>query len=360
MTLPSPAGERGWKSGDMTDGQGLLQHVFAGLTAFAQQHLTEHRQRQERLAALHDTIEQAVDASEPRIRLVGNYAEKLVGAVETALNYVGRVLQQLPPAVLLDAHAWSQNPQVNAFFATVDDLRTLLSEDPAIRAFFVDHGHMECFALMLMVKRETETFGSVLRGDVLVRDVRRIQVSFSRQRLFFPATSEIQLRTELKQRMLVFLATRALERINELRTRRSALEEQRRQLQAQLRAFRGYAQGLQPLLSTDDAHKRRVVALEQRLLQIEEDLVAARKPLNTLDDYLEQIRQVLGQPEIYLQVRPLVMRLTRLGIKLSPDSSEPGEIISLIEFDSMGEQRIGVLVRFENPESSPIMTTASL
>ena len=344
----------------MTNGQGLLQHVFNGLTAFAQQHLAEHRQRQERLTALHDVIEQAVDASEPRIRLVGNYAEKLVDAVETALNYSGRVLQQLPPAVLLNAHAWSQDPQVNAFFATVEDLRATLGDDPAIRAFFVDSGRSQCFALMLMLKRETETFGSVLRGDVLVRDVRRIQVSFSRHRLFFPASSEARLREELKQRMLVFLATRALEHINELRNRRSALEEQRRQLQAQLQALRGHAQGLRPLLSTDDADERRFAALEQRLLHTEEELVAARKPLGTLDDYLEQIRQVLSQPERYLQVHPLALRLTRLGVKLSPDSPEPGETLALIEFDSMGEQRIGALVRFEKEELPPVTTTASL
>jgi hypothetical protein len=71
------------------------------------------------LTALREAIEQAVDASEPRIRLVGNYAEKLVDAVETALNYSGSVLQQLPLAVLLGARAWSRDPQVNAFFATV-------------------------------------------------------------------------------------------------------------------------------------------------------------------------------------------------------------------------------------------------
>lgn len=338
----------------MTNGEGLLQQVFGGLTAFAQQHLAEHRQRQERLAALHEAIEQAVDASEPRIRLVGNYAEKLVDAVETALNYAGRVLQQLPPPALLDARAWSQNPQINAFFATADDLRAALGQDPAIRAFFMDSGCSECFALMLMLKRETETFGSVLRGDMLVRDVRRIQVSFSRHRLFFPNVSETRLREDLKQRMLVFLATRALERINELRTRRSALEEQRRQLQAQLRALRGHAQGLQPLLSSDDADARRVAELERRLLQTEEDLLAARKPLSTLDDYLEQIRRVLGQPEAYLQVRPMSLRLTRLGVKLDPESPEPGETISLVEFDSMGEQRIGVLVRFERGDLPPI------
>jgi len=329
----------------MTNGQGLLQHVFGGLTAFAQQHLAEHRQRQERLAALHDAIEQAVDASEPRIRLVGNYAEKLVDAVETALNYSGRVLQQLPPAITLDAHAWSRDPQVNAFFATANDLRTMLAEDPGIQAFFKESSAATGFALMLMVKRETETFGSVLNGDVLVRDVRRIQISFSRHRLFFPAVSEARLREELKQRMLVFLATRALERINELRDQRSLLEEQRRRLQAQLRALRSHAQGLQPLLS-EEASARRPAALEQRLVQVEEDLIAVRKRLGTLDDYLEQVRQVLGQPEIYLQVRPLTLRLTRLGVKLSPDSLEPGETLSLIEFNSMGEQRIGVLVRF--------------
>lgn len=335
----------------MTNDQGLLQQVFGGLAAFAQQHLAEHRQRQERLATMRDAIEQVVDASEPRIRLVGNYAEKLVDAVETALNYSRRVLQQLPPAITLDGRAWSLDPQVNAFFATANDLRTMLAEDPGIQTFLKESGATTGFALMLMIKRETETFGSVINGDVLVRDVRRIQVSFSRHRLFFPAISEARLREELKQRMLVFLATRALERINELRDQRSMLEEQRRRLQAQLRALRSHVQGLQPLLS-EEASARRPAALEQRLVQVEEDLVAVRKRLGTLDDYLEQVRQVLGQPEIYLQVRPLTLRLTRLGIKLSPDSLEPAETLSLIEFDSMGEQRIGVLVRFSRQESS--------
>ena len=83
----------------MTNHEGILQHVFGGLAAFAQQQLAEHRQRQERLAALRESIEQVVDASEPRVRLVGNYADKLADAVERALHYIDRVLQQLPPAL---------------------------------------------------------------------------------------------------------------------------------------------------------------------------------------------------------------------------------------------------------------------
>ncbi len=338
----------------MTNDQGFLHQVFGGLAAFAQQHLAEHRRHQERLAAMRDAIEHVVDASEPRIRLVGNYADKLLGAVETASLYVEKVLRQLPPAATLDARAWSRDPQVNAFFATTDDLQALLAEAPGIQAFFKENGAERCYALMLMIKQETESFGTALRGDVLVRDVRQIRVSFSRHRLFFPAINEKQLREDLQQRMLVFLATRALERINNLRDQRSMLEEQRRRLQAQLRALRSHAQGLQPLLSPTDSSMHRETALEQRLIQVEKDLVAARKPLATLDDYLKQIQQVLSQPETYLQARPLTLRLTRLGIKLSPQSPEPGETISLIELDSLGEQRIGVLVRFGRETLPPV------
>lgn len=230
----------------------------------------------------------------------------------------------------------------------------MLAEASSIQKFFKESGVERGYALMLMVKQETEFFGAALRGDVLVHDVRQIRVSFAQHRLFFPAISEKQLREDLQQRMLIFLATRALERINALRDQRSMLEEQRRRLQAQLRALRGHAQGLQPLLSSADPNTHWETALEQRLIQVEEDLVAARKPLGTLADYLEQIRQVLSQPETYLQVRHLTLRLTRLGIKLSPQSPEPGETISLIELDSLGEQRIGALVRFEREQLPPV------
>ena len=333
--------------------QGFLNHVLGGITTFAQHHLAERRSHHERLAFLRKVIEQVVDASEPRIRLVGNYPEKLADAVETALHHNESILRQLPAAVTLDGHAWASNPQVNAFFATAADVRTTLSEDAQIQAFFAENDGRECFALLLMVKRETETFGTVLEGDMLVREVRQIQVSFSQHRLFFPAASEAKLRLELKQRMLVFLASRAQERINELRTGRGALEEQRRQLQAQLQAWRMRGHGLHPLLSSADADERRLAELEQRLVRTEEDLVAARKQLGTLDDYLKQVLMVLSQPETYLRVQPLSLRLNRLGVKLATDSPEPGETLSLIELASLGEQRIGALVRFSRDELLP-------
>ncbi len=337
----------------MTNGQGFLHEVLDGITSFAQNHLAERRLNQERLALMREAIEQVVDASEPRIRLVGNYAEKLLDAVETALHHGDDVLQQLPSAVTLSSPVWATDPRVNAFFATAADLRSTLSFDPHIRAFFKEVHAAECFALMLMVKRETATFGMGLQGDMLVRDVPQTIVSFSNHQLFFPAASETALRRELRQRLLIFLATRALEHINELRTQRGDLEEQRRQLQAQSRALRGHAQGLRPMLSSIDTDERRQATLDQRLVQVEQDLVIARKQLGSLDDYLEQVRQVLIQAEKYLQIQPLALRLNRLGVKLDANSSDPGETIHLFELKSLEQQRIGVLVHFSQDDLLP-------
>lgn len=337
----------------MTNGSGFLNNVLGGIAAFAQQHLAERRLHQERLAALRDVIEQVVDASEPRIRLVGDYADKLVDAVDTALQYCEKLTGQLPPALTLSARAWTADMRVNAFFATVADLRAALSQPRSVREFFQQRSQPEeCFALMLMVKQETETFGSALVGDMLVREVRQIRVSFSEHRLHFPAASEAELRQDLRQRMLRFLAGRAQERIIELRTRRDTLEEQRRQLRAQLQALRGQGRGLHPLLSSADAEERRLATLEQRLTQTEQDLAEARKPLGTLNDYLAQVRQVVGQPEACLHLQRLSLRLNRLGVKLDEGSPEPGETLALFELDSLGEQRIGALVRFSRAEWS--------
>ncbi|MFO1371931.1 MAG: hypothetical protein U1F42_05905 [Candidatus Competibacteraceae bacterium] len=223
-----------------------------------------------------------------------------------------------------------------------------------MQTFFKEPGKRECFAFLLMVKRETETFGTALNGDMLVRDVPRTLISFTEHHIVFTAASELELRKELKQRMLIFLATRALENIQELRARREALEEQRRQLQAQLRALRGHERGLRPLLLSNNAGEQRLAGLEQRLTQTEEELVAARKALGTLDDYMQQVQQVLGRPEAYLALHLTPIRINRLGVKLDERSPEPGETIVLAEFTSEAQQRIAALVRFGREELAPV------
>lgn len=340
----------------MIDGPRFLQHVIEGIngiTTFVERQLADHRMKEQRLATMKETIETIVSASEPRIRLVSDYAEKLLDVAEAASRYCRSALSQIPPALVLDSHAWAKDPRVNAFFATADDLRAMLDSASAVQTFFRETGRSECFAWMEMVKRETVTFGAMLDGKMLVREAQQIEVNFSDHRLYFPATSEAELRLDLKQQMLKFLATQAGKHLAELQTRRDLLEEQRRQLRVQLEALRGNMSSLQPLPSSADPDERHLAALAQRLAHTEQDLEEARKPLNTLDDYLEQVRLVLSAPEHVLQFHPLTMRLSRLGIKLDEDSPEPGATISLLELRLPEQQRIGALVRIPREEWSP-------
>ncbi len=340
----------------MIDGPRFLQHVIEGIdgiTTFVERQLADHRVKEQRLAAMKDAIETVVNASEPRLRLVGDYAEKLLDVVESASRYCQNALRQAPPALTLDSRAWAKDPRVNAFFATVDDLRTVLSNAAAVQDFFKKTGRSECFAWMEMVKRETVAFGTMLEGRMLVREAQQIEVNFSEHRLYFPAASEADLRQELHQQMLQFLAIQARKHLTELQTRRDMLEEQRRQLRAQLDALREGAPVRPALLSSADPEERHLALLEKRLVQTELDLAEARKPLNTLDDYLEQVRLVLSEPANILQLHIVAMRLSRLGIKLDEDSPELGATISLLELRLPEQQRIGALVRIPREECLP-------
>jgi hypothetical protein len=125
-------------------------------------------------------------------------------------------LQRLPPVLVLKQSSLGRPriSRVNAPFAIVDDLRSTPSFEPCIQVFFKDSNPSKCFVLIHII-----CLSAVL-----------------------PDRQRNQITPELRRRMLIFLATRALERINELRTRHSDPQEQQWQLQSQLQALRGRAQ----------------------------------------------------------------------------------------------------------------------
>lgn len=329
----------------------FLRQLLVALAAFIQGQRTERQQRRQRLARLRDAIEQVVDASEPRLRLVDDYADKLLEAVEIATRHCEALARQLPPPLTLGVRAWASDSRVNAFFATVADLRTTLSENRDLQLFFQQPDRpSECFALLLMIKQESQILAPALEGDFLVREVRRTVVNFSEHQLYFPSRGESELRQELRRGMLGFLASQGRDRLAALRERRDALEEQRRQLKAQRQAFEGRDQSARPSVSGANPDAQRLATLERRLAEVERELADARQPLATLDDYLEQIRQILAQPEPYLHLHPVSLRLSRLGVKLEEQSSEPGATLALFELDSLQQHRIGALVRFNRAE----------
>jgi hypothetical protein len=73
-----------------------------------------------------DVIEMIVDTVEPRVRLHARYPEKLRECVRTTIAFLRSAGKTPLPSVLLTRANWSEDQRLNAFFATADDVPSVL------------------------------------------------------------------------------------------------------------------------------------------------------------------------------------------------------------------------------------------
>ena len=102
-----------------------------------------------------DVLELVVEAVEPRCRLNARYQEKLEGSMRKTIAYLREVGREGLEPVLLTRAAWSEDPRLNAFFATADDVPACLGRSNELRAFFddpVNREIQEAHALLGMKK----------------------------------------------------------------------------------------------------------------------------------------------------------------------------------------------------------------
>jgi hypothetical protein len=185
--------------------------------------------------------------------------------------------------------------------------------------------------------------------------VRQTSVSFTDHRVVRPASSQTALRKELQERAFEVLVSYALERITELVSSRSSLQEQRQLLDMQLRLAHVRRESLTPLLEGKGGEAIDIEALRTQQQQTGEALQQVRASLTTLDDYIDRISEVLGDPQAHLRVGHLSMCLNKMNIKLEgAASAEAGHDLELTEV-SLGEnlKRILLITRFPRDELLP-------
>ncbi len=114
-----------------------------------------------------DTIELVVETVEPRVRLNPRYRQKLEGCVRTSIAYLRSIGREGFEPILLARAAWNEDPRLNAFFATADDVPACLGRSRELRAFFANPSNgdvQEAFALLGMKKEERTVFGHAAAG----------------------------------------------------------------------------------------------------------------------------------------------------------------------------------------------------
>lgn len=309
-------------------------------------------------ASIQDAIESVVEGTDPRIRLASGYKRKLQDAVTTSLAYIDDLVDSIPGPLEVNRKTFVAEPQVNAFFATPEELRSIFSQSQELREFFADNGNRdvgEGYALLCMNKQDKTVLGTELNGDMLQREVTQTTVNFSEHKILSPAASEEEVRQGVKKCIFDGLITHALQHVLDLKSQKRDLEDQRRILHARLRARQAAGNGLSTLLGAVRVHEVGDEKIEAQLAEAEQRLKYMPASLDAPRDYLNEVKNILDHPRNFIRLKLISFRLTRMGIKVGADSSQQANTVHLAELEITNVlKRVVAIVRYPRDEMLPV------
>jgi hypothetical protein len=309
---------------------------------------------QRRQVVVSEAVERVVDSTDTKIRLIVGYRKRLRHAVESSFEYIDALVEKIPGPIAVNRHTFSTDPQVNAFFVNVEDLQVKFSRSPELREFIEENrgGELkDIFALLCMEKKEKTVYGVELEGDIIRRDVPQVGVSFTDHQLLSPALTESQVREGLKHCMFDGLVTEAVERLQLTQSKIESIQDQKRRLQIMLRNAQAKGPGSLSVLGTTQLKS---AELEKMLAENERYLVAGKAELNTPEDSLKQVNGVLDNPDQYIRVEKINLKINKMGIKLNENSRESANEIHLAQV-AFGEapSRVVLLAKYPSNEILP-------
>jgi hypothetical protein len=259
-------------------------------------------------------LARAIDATDPRLRVVSGHARKLRPAVSHAIDQVVRLVDSLPQAIELTGSNYGGEPRLVALFVSVDHMRDVLIQDSELREFrrqAQTSAPERAYALLMMQKREKKVLGMELHGDVVQREVAQVSVNFTDHRLVDAAAEQSETRRLLVRRAFDHLLTVALARMTREQDLRETLKRQRRLLQRKLDLLKvgrwsfDVDAGEQPV---DPA------VIEVKLAKVEAQLNALAPDSTALKDHLAILADVLNAAETQLWTTPAPVIVDRMGI----------------------------------------------
>lgn len=323
----------------------LLHKIFA-------RSVKQHDDEYERIIDL--AIDMTVDGTDPRLRAVRAYKKRLRDSVEIAVKYVIEVVDAMHVPLEMSRSAFAADPQVNAFFASANELQQEISVNKQVREFIagsVGSSDDYLYLGMAMTMAKKNVFAPVLKGEIVQQDVARTAVNFSEHRFVDPSDNEFSLRRKIKERVFMNLVQCALAELAGMKYRKQELENQRMLLRAKLRNLKHQALGLEPLTEVATHENISREKLEARLAEIERALKETSASIETLDQYLEIVSGVMADPKNHIKLDNTAIRLTRMNFAASPKDEDPGEEIIYTDFETSEPRKIaGRLIKYPRAE----------
>ena len=184
---------------------------------------------------------------------------------------------------------------------------------------------------MLLNERKKKIFGIEKNGEIIRRDVPQKAVFFEDFKVFAPAADLAQTRLQVQYRALVSLFNQAFEEITDLQLWKEDLEKQRELLEFKVQ------QPEDSDLSTDLNHTEtddnQTRESFEVLSDINRKLEEIKAQLDTPEARIEHLNAILLNPEQHLRLETVSLKLSRMGIRLTPSSTEPANEFTVAEFE---------------------------
>jgi len=309
----------------------FLHNKFPGLRDAIHRNRQEKALRNSQVAEVLNTVESVVDGTDRKIRLVPGYKKKLRNVIQSSLEFSDDLVNQIPEAIEVSPSHFTSDPYVNAFFANVTDLQSIVRHSSEVQDYLADihDDNTPCCALLCMRRTEKTVLGIELSDNILKKDVQQIAVSFSDHRIYSPAPNEHETREGLKSCLFQGLVTQALERIVQLRHASHHLQSRHQMLHARLRHYQQMTSAVNDDIRTDASTAHDIEVTSQELKRTEEKMMNA--PLLTPQVALEQVTDVFSKPGDFIRIRKSALRLSKMGIRISDDSPQPANKLNLTE-----------------------------
>lgn len=284
----------------------------------------------ERQKALSAAIEQLVDATDRRLRLVPGYRQALESGMRTAQAYLATLMHQLPPMLDLSLRAYATDPRLGLLFSGPASLLELLENSEPLREFFLSASNGdEAWALMTMMRSETARFGMAMSNGEVRSDVAQIVVSFDAHRLMMLSPSLEQLQAKSGPRGQEVLAAVIARRLSLCEQMRQQLESELGRLQLRRLSLRGGEQRTVIDAQADDRDlPASLSAVDARIGEIQPQLEALRASAS-LEGMLAEVKGVLEQPQDYFSLESVSLHLNRMGVKCDDPAAGDEDVTEL-------------------------------
>lgn len=303
-----------------------------------------------------EAIERFIDGIDVKLRLVPSYQKKLRKEVIISLDYINRLVEQIPGPIDVSRKTFVNDAEVRSYFATTDVLQDTFSCGSELKTFFDQQENSntnECCALLCANKEEKKILGMQLEGETIRHDVTQTAINLFDYKLLSPAIHADEVRSGIKRCIFDGLVTYALQQIASIKSESRDLMNRRRILHSQLRAKQTQGSGLTKMLVQAHIESEQSAELTEQIKDAESRLKNLTGDMDVFSFYLDVIKKILAQPENFIRLNVTSLRLSDMCIIVDDDAEQSANDVSFTEIDITDVmKRVVTIVRYNKDDIS--------